>query len=117
MSVIILLYIPVNISVNVPAITKKSVAHFLSFLHTGLQNNERFCFRNTRFVIGNTFVSNDMKSTENQTKAKQHSEAELLLFKNYSHSSSTLSSKNNRRFSSKKYTKTTASSVLMRLYD
>ena len=86
MPVIILLYIPVNISVNILANTKKSAAHFLSFLHTGLQNNERFCFRNTRFVISNTFVSNDMKSAENQAKAKQHFGAEHLLFENYSHS-------------------------------
>ena len=33
--------------------------------------------------------------------AKQHSEAEPLLFKSYSHSSSTLSSKNNRTYSKK----------------
>ena len=33
---------------------------------------------------------------KNQTKAKQHPEAELLLFGNYSHSLSTLSSKNNK---------------------
>ena len=39
-----------------------------------------------------------------QAKAKQHPEAELLLFDNHSLSSSTLSSKNNRR-PSKKYTK------------
>ena len=39
---------------------------------------------------------------KNQTKVKQHAKAELLLFENYSLSSSTLSSKNNR---SNKYTK------------
>ena len=38
---------------------------------------------------------------KNQAKAKQHPEAELLLFENYSHSSSTLSSKNNRTYSKK----------------
>ena len=32
---------------------------------------------------------------KNQPNAKQHLEVELLLFENYSHSSSTLSSKNN----------------------
>ena len=52
---------------------------------------------------------------KNQAKAKQHPEDELLLFKNYSLSSSTLSSKNKRRYS-KKCTKTRAS-LLMRLYD
>ena len=37
-----------------------------------------------------------MKLAKNQANDKQHPEAELLLFENYSHSSSTLSSKNNR---------------------
>ena len=36
-----------------------------------------------------------------KSKAKQHPEAELLLFENYSLSSSTLSSNNNRRYSEK----------------
>ena len=39
---------------------------------------------------------------KNQANAKQHPEAELLLFENYSHSLSTLSSKNNRTHSEKK---------------
>ena len=43
-----------------------------------------------------------MKLAKNQANAKQHPEAELLLFENYSHSSSTLSSKNNRTYSEKK---------------
>ena len=38
---------------------------------------------------------------KNQANAKQHPEAELLLFKYYSHSSSTLSSRNNRTYSKK----------------
>ena len=50
---------------------------------------------------------------KNQAKAKQHPEAELLLFENDSLSSCKLSSKNSRRYS-KKYTKTSAS-VLIRL--
>ena len=37
-----------------------------------------------------------------QANAKQHPEAELLLFENFSHSSSTLSSKNNRTYSENK---------------
>ena len=46
------------------------------------------------FFISNTFISNGMlKSPKNQANAKQHPEAELLLFENYSHSSPTLSSK------------------------
>ena len=36
-----------------------------------------------------------------QANAKQHPEAELLLFENYSHSSFTLSSKNNSTYSKK----------------
>ena len=34
-----------------------------------------------------------LKLVKNQANAKEHTEAELLLFQNYSHSSSTLSSK------------------------
>ena len=48
------------------------------------------------------FISNArLKLGKNQAKAKQHSEAELMLFKNYSLYLSTLSSKNNRRYSIK----------------
>ena len=50
---------------------------------------------NTRFFISNT----RLKLAKNQTKAKQHPEAELLLFEN--NSSSTLSSKNKRAYSRK----------------
>ena len=43
------------------------------------------------------FISNTrLKLAKNQANAKQHRQAELLLFENYSHSSSPLSSKNNR---------------------
>ena len=41
----------------------------------------------------------------NPAKARQHLEVELLLFENYSLSSYTLSSKNNRRYSKKMYRK------------
>ena len=51
----------------------------------------------TLFLISNTFISNArLKFAKNQANAKQHPEAELLLFENYSYSSSTLSSKNSR---------------------
>ena len=40
-----------------------------------------------------------MKFAKNQVKAKQHPEAELLLLRSYSLSSSMLSSKNNKRYS------------------
>ena len=44
------------------------------------------------FFISNTFVSNTMlKLTKNQVSGRQHPEAKLLLFENYSYSSSTLS--------------------------
>ena len=51
--------------------------------------------------------------TKNQANAKEHTEAELLLFENYLLLSSNLSPKNSRGYS-KKYAKTSAS-VLMRL--
>ena len=44
------------------------------------------------FFISNTFVSNTMlKLAKNQVSVRQHPEAKLLLFENYSYSSSTLS--------------------------
>ena len=43
------------------------------------------------FFISNIFISNARpKLGKNQANTKQHHEAELLLFENYSHSSSTL---------------------------
>ena len=49
-----------------------------------------------------TFISNArLKLAKNQANAKQHPEAELLKLKNYSHSSSTLSTKDNRTYSKK----------------
>ena len=54
------------------------------------------------FFISNTFISNvRLKLVKNQANTKKHSEAEFLLFENYLHSSSTLASKNNRRWSKK----------------
>ena len=57
--------------------------------------------------------NNIRQLAKNQAKAKQHPEDELLLFENYSLTSSMISSKTNLRYS-KKCAKTTAS-VLMRL--
>ena len=49
------------------------------------------------FYISNSFISKaKLKLTKRQTNEKQHTQAELLLFRNYSHFSSTLSSRNNR---------------------
>ena len=43
------------------------------------------------FFISSTFISNvRLKLAKNQANAKQHPEAEPLLFENYSNSSSTL---------------------------
>ena len=50
------------------------------------------------FFTSNTFISNPrLKLAKNPGNAKQHPEAELLLFENYSHSSSTSSSKNKQK--------------------
>ena len=52
--------------------------------------------------ISNTFINNDrLKLAKNKAKAKQHPQAELLLFENYSLSSSRVSSKSNSRYSKK----------------
>ena len=52
--------------------------------------------------ISNTFTSNArLKFAKRQANAKQHPEAELLPFENYSHSLFTLSSKNNGTYSEK----------------
>ena len=54
------------------------------------------------FFISNTFMSNTrLKLAKSQAIAKQHTEAELWLFENCSHSSFTLSSKNNRTYFTK----------------
>ena len=48
------------------------------------------------------FICNTrLKLAKNQANAKQYSEAELFLLENYSYSSSTLSSKNDREYSKK----------------
>ena len=52
--------------------------------------------------MSSTFISNaSLKLAKDQSKAQQIPEAELLLFENYSLSSSTLSPTNNRRYSKK----------------
>ena len=62
-----------------------------------------FCHQIKVFFISNTLVSNGrVKFVKNQANAKEHPEAELLLFENYLHSSSTLTSKNNSTSYSKK---------------
>ena len=52
------------------------------------------------FFVSNTFTSNvRLKLSKNHTNARQHPEAELLLFKNHSRSSAKLLSKNNSTYS------------------
>ena len=54
---------------------------------------------NTRFFYKQHFYKQRQAEIEkHQTNAKQHLEAQLLLFVDYSHSLSTLSSKNNRTY-------------------
>ena len=54
-------------------------------------------------LISNTFISNvKLKLAKNQANGKQNSEAELLLFENYSYSSSMLSSRKKMRQFAKK---------------
>ena len=55
-----------------------------------------------RFFISKTFLSNvRLKLAKKQANAKQHPEAELLLFENYSHSLYTLSFKYNGTYNLK----------------
>ena len=57
---------------------------------------------NKRFFYKQHFISiATLKLVKNQANAKQHPEAELLLFENYSHSSSMLSFKDNSTYSNK----------------
>ena len=63
------------------------------------------CNTSIGMTISNTFTSNArLKLAKNQALAKQHLEAELLLFENYLLSSSNIVSNNNNRYS-KKYMK------------
>ena len=66
------------------------------------------------FFINNSFIKNArLKLAKNQAVAKQHPEAEFLLFENYSLSSSTLSS--STLTYSKKMCEIASVSILMRL--
>ena len=56
-------------------------------------------FDYTLFFVSITFISNaGLKLPKNQANVKQHPEAELWLFENYSLSSFTLSCKNNKTY-------------------
>ena len=59
-------------------------------------------FKIQAFFISKTFMRNArLKMAKSSANAEQYLEAELSLFDNYSFSSSTLSPKNNRRYSKK----------------
>ena len=76
-----------------------------------------FClFQYTLYFVSNTFISNArLKLAENWVKAKTRPEAELLLFENYSLSSSTYHQKMIEGIL--KNVQKTSASVLMTLYD
>ena len=57
--------------------------------------------KNTRLFYKRHFLSNPRLKLSYQAKAKQHPEAELLVFENYSLPWSTLSSKTNLKYSKK----------------
>ena len=68
------------------------------------------------FFISNIFISKArLILAKNQVNVKQHPEAGRLVLENYTYSSSTLLTKNNRTFS-KKVSKRTVMSVFMRLH-
>ena len=76
-----------------------------------IESCQKFMCRNTRFFVYNT----SLKLVKNQAKAKQHPQAEISLFENYSHSSSMLSSKNSKcKLTISKFT---SMFVSVRLYD
>ena len=70
-----------------PCIIKKVRYVYKTVEYIGLPQHLKWsCL--CHFFISNTFVSNArLKVAKNQVTAKQHPEAELLLFENYSHSS------------------------------
>ena len=64
-----------------------------------------FCenkYQPTLFFFFSFIRNTKLKLTKNQAIAKQHPEPEFLTIANYPHSSSTLSSKNNRTYSKNK---------------
>ena len=64
-------------------------------IHNARDSRPFFFYGLHAFFIRNPFISNGkLKLAKNQANAKQHPEADLLLFENYSHSSFILSSKN-----------------------
>ena len=82
----------------------KALYRNIAIFSQSIQKQNPFIRSNTR-----------LKLAKNQAEAKQHPEAELLLFENHSLSSFLLSSKNKRRHS--KSVQKASLYVLKRLYD
>ena len=76
-------------------------------MYSGLANiSDGGFYGNTSFFISNIYINNgNLKLAKNQANAKDHLEAELLLFENYLSSSSTVLSKNNRTIKNKQKNK------------
>ena len=58
-------------------------------------------YKHTRFFISNTYKQCQAELAKIQVNAKQHTEAKLLQFEGYLHSSLVLLSKSNRIYSKK----------------
>ena len=75
---------------------KHKAAHNVSSEHI-LQKTRYY----TLFYKQHLHKQRQAELAKNQANAKQHPDAKLLLYENHSHSSSTLSPKNNRTYSKK----------------
>ena len=74
----------------------QGVAHGICHCHSGTTSS---AILRLHAFLQATLISNArLKLAKNQAKANQYTETGLSLFKNYSLSSSILSSKNNRRY-------------------
>ena len=76
----------------------------LWFLHNPVKYLDNFSLiyvLHAFFYEQDFYKQHQAEIAKNQASVKQDHEAELLLFEDYSHSSSTLSSKNNRTYSTK----------------
>ena len=84
-----------------------SNVYFKKILFSSITTFPTFCFFYLKFYTLYFYKQHFYKQRQagickkKQAKTKQHPKAELLLFENYSLSSSTLSSKNNRKYSKK----------------
>ena len=92
-----MLFVKIPSSISFYEIFSSRTAQKLTVTHTFF-----FCFFFCFVFLITTFISTArLKLAKNQANAKQHPKAELLTFENNSHSSSSLSTKNNNRYSKK----------------